>query len=114
MKRDKVIFFRTDRAANDALAQYIIKTPIIEAREVTFTNDDYCHEFIFSDMPEREWYGVMSGIRVTSRTGEMVVFASWEDGDTSSVNTSKKINGGYDYGYEYAYNMFIRSLTMSN
>lgn len=80
MYKKKVIFYRNDRLMNNELSRYIMNHIVTDARMVTFTDDDYLYDFIYEDMEEREWWGVMSGIRVTTTEGDVVIFASWDDG----------------------------------
>lgn len=79
MKKDTIRFYRTEALANAALAKFIAANNIVEAQEVTFSDDDWAHDFEFIGMEEREWYGWMSGIKVKTAAGDMVTFASWDE-----------------------------------
>lgn len=101
MKKDTVRFYRTDALANEALARFIAKNTVVEAKQVTFSDDDWCHDFEFIDMAERDWSGWMCGIKVTTASGEMVVFASWDDSDSDPE---------FDEYYNRALGMFVTAM----
>ena len=115
MVKDKVIFYPTDRECHDALALSILNNIIVDARAVTFTQDDYIHEVHYKGMEEREWYGVMCGYRVISDKGEKVIFASWED-EPAYIPEESSVRS-YESEKEYidkAYAAFMKCLTMYN
>lgn len=102
MKKDTVRFYRTEALANAALARFIAANSVVEAQQVTFSDDDYCHDFEFIGMEEREWYGWMCGIKVTTAAGEMVTFASWDEPD-------EECNGPEEY-FNKALGMFVTAM----
>ncbi|MBD5280391.1 MAG: hypothetical protein HDS35_07600 [Bacteroides sp.] len=115
MVKDKVYFYPTDRQCHDALALYILNNIIVDARAVTFTQDDYIHEFHYNGMEEREWYGVMCGYRVISDKGEKIIFASWEDEPENIPEETSVLHSETEKEYvDKAYATFMRCLTMYN
>ncbi len=119
MERDTVRFYRDDTTANKALADFISANPVIDARKVTFSDDDYIHRFVFIGMEERRyWDGWMCGIKVTTENGDEIIFASWDNSnDCDEVYGDDLLSSeegctferpGYDY--DSAFKMFVRSL----
>lgn len=105
MKQKTVRFYQTDELANEALANYIKKCPVSEARNVEFSNDDWLYHFEYIDMEEQEWYGWMCGIKVTNTAGDEIIFASWNDPDDEHDKSQDE--------YERVFSMFIRSLVFN-
>lgn len=106
MKMDTVRFYGSEAAANKALVDFINSNHSVEVRSVTFTNDDWLHDFEFIGIPEREWDGIMTGLRVKTESGISIVFASWEDEDLEAESI------GYDY--PTAFKRFVELLGSNN
>ena len=103
MKKDVVKIYRSEKLAAKALSEYIRRNPVIDAREASFSDDDYIHEFEFIGMREREWSGYMDGIRVRAENGYNIIFASW---DIDDINDEEE----QQYDYDQAFCMFVQSL----
>lgn len=102
MKKDTIRFYKTEALANAALVRFIAANKVVEAQEVTFSDDDWYHDFEFIGMEQREWYGWMCGIRITTSSGDMVVFASWDEPEEQEY-----VADGY---FNQALGMFVTAM----
>lgn len=112
MKKATVLFYRSDRQMNDALAKYLSENTLTESRTISFFNDEYIYNFMFIGMAEREWDGWMSGIRTCNERGDVVVFSSWDDGESyeevdDEISDMEREVG---YGYDEAFTLFVSNL----